>query len=144
MGVANREGWYYIAGNTIQSQTEQGNSLADNWPLYIGSRIFSEGSLEHQLAPDQPKNTSKKTLEREIDASICVMRTTKDAIDAGDEVELKTDEKVTAMSPHLTYNFHHDEFLAGILYNAPALDYETLGYGGSKAVSAGYDAEQDY
>ena len=144
MGVANREGWYYIAGNTIQSQTGQGNSLTDNWSLYIGSRIFSQGSLEHQLAPDQPKNTSKKTLEREIDASICGMRTKKDAIDAGDEVELKTDETVTGMPPPITYNFHHDEFLARIQYNAPALDYETLGYGGSKIVFAGYDAEQDY
>lgn len=143
MGVANREGWYYIAGNTIQSQTEQRN-LIDNWSLYVGSRIFSQGSLEHQLTFDQPKNTLKKNLEREIDASIGAIKTKKEEIDVGDEMELKTDEMVTDMSAHITYNFHHEEFLAGIHYNAPALDYETLGYGGNKAVSAGYAAEQDY
>lgn len=144
MGLLNREGWIYIAETMMQSHAGQGNSLTDNWSLYVGNRIFSEGSLEHQLAFDPSKNTLKKTLEREIDASISAIKTKKGEIDAEDGEELKTDKIVADVSPPLTYTFHHDEFLAGLQYNAPALDYETLGYGGSKAVPIGYAAEQDY
>lgn len=144
MGLVNREGWYYITGTAIQSQTGQHNSLTDNWSLYVGSRISSEDSLEHQLASEQPKNTFKNNLEREIDASISAIKTKKKEIDVHDEKELKTDETITDVFPPLLYNFHHDEFLAGLHYNVPALDYETLGYGGHMAVITGYDAEQDY
>lgn len=46
--------------------------------------------------------------------------------------------------PRTSYSFHKEEFIAGLQYHAPALDYEKLWYGESKAIPAGYSAEQEY
>ena len=128
------KGWVYIADNTIQSNSGRVNSCTDKWSLYVGSRTFSEYSLEHQLTSNNLKNTSRNTLEREIDASVSTIKIMSSGIDDADDVELHTDETVADLSPRIAYNFHHEEFLAGLQYNATRLDYEKLGYGEHKAV----------
>ena len=138
------KGWVYIADNTIQSNSGRVNSCTDKWSLYVGSRTFSEYSLEHQLTSNNLKNTSRNNLEREIDVSVSTIKIMSSGIDDADDVELHTDETVADLSPRIAYNFHHEEFLAGLQYNAPRLDYEKLGYGEHKAVPLRYDAEQEY
>lgn len=56
------------------------------------------------------------------------------------------DKKMPAPNffPQTSYSFHHQEFLAGLHYNAPALDYEKLWYGESKTHSAEYGLEGEY
>ncbi len=46
----------------------------------------------------------------------------------------------------ISYSFHEEEFIAGLQYNAPALDYEKLWYGEKKNVPAEYALEgaQEY
>lgn len=104
---------------------------------------------------------SERTLEREIQAAISgiMMREAVSAnaleqeigvgfsgITGGETEAGFEDKKAPAPNffPQTSYSFHHQEFLAGLHYNAPVLDYEKLWYGENKSLPAAYDVEQDY
>ncbi len=104
---------------------------------------------------------SERTLEQEIQAAISGIMVREAAsanaleqeigagfsgITGGETEAGFEDKKVPALNsfPRTSYSFHHDEFVAGLQYNAPAADYEKLWYGESKAIPAGYSAEQEY
>lgn len=104
---------------------------------------------------------SERTLEQEIQAAISSIMV-KEAISPNpleqeirsglsDLADSETEESLPEKDffadnffPKTSYSFHHQEFLAGLHYNAPALDYEKLWYGESKALPAAYGAEQEY
>ena len=122
MGFLYREGWGYIAESIIQSNI---------------------GNLEHQLILSAQGNASKNELEREIEASISIIQRKSGSEDIAEE-EPSNHDFTRNLFPQTSYSFQEQEFIAGLQYNAPALDYEKLWYGERKAIPAGYAAEQEY
>lgn len=121
MGVVNRKGCWFITVMTIGSIC----------------------TVEHQPAVRAGKISSRNELEREIEDSISIaQRKTGYEELAGEESSPR--HFTPDWFPQNSYSFHHEEFIAGLQYNAPALDYDKLWYGEKTAISAGYAAEQDY
>ncbi len=112
--------------------------------MNIINTALSQRNLEGEIQAAisgimQGEVVSRHFLEQEVGAALFSLTDGETEESPGDK-EIFTDN----FFPRTSYSFHQEEFIAGLQYNAPALDYEKLWYGEGKSISAGYVQDKDY